>query len=430
MAPPLLSYWAKKGRFVMRVQTTYTAALATLTLVGLMAGCSSDKKSSRRGQETENPDTGGTAGGIRWAGNQNANVLSSISPDKGSPFGGTAVTLTGTDFVTGATVEFDGTAAASIAVVSSSEITCETPAHAAGVVDVVVTLPNGQTGRLNNGFTYDPNLGPMARVADYGDPTGEEQELLELMQRARRDPVAEGNRLGLDFSQYQVRPPLSYNGFLAEAALKHSEDMASRAFYGHVNPDGDSANGRVLDTQYPLNPFFGTARDVNLTENIGVASGNRFQTPQDVHDTFMIDAGVPGTKHRNMILGVGGHFPKMREVGIGYRTNLPSASQWEHYVTEEFAFSKDDEPFVVGVACNDDGDGVCRAGEGRAGVDVTISHASGFTLTTQTVTAGGYAFEVLVPGDYTITIDGQSTQVTIAQDSVKVDLFNGGIKTY
>ena len=79
--------------------------------------------------------------------------ISSVSPSSGSSNGGTAVTITGTNFVSGATVTFGGTAATNVTVVSSTSITATTPAHAAGAVNVVVSDSSG-SGTLTNGFTY------------------------------------------------------------------------------------------------------------------------------------------------------------------------------------------------------------------------------------------------------------------------------------
>lgn len=81
-------------------------------------------------------------------------TLTSIDPDSGTTEGGTTVTLTGTDFVDGATVTFDGDAATNVTFNSSTEIECDTPAHAAGAVDVVVTNPDDQTDTLAGAYTY------------------------------------------------------------------------------------------------------------------------------------------------------------------------------------------------------------------------------------------------------------------------------------
>ena len=64
------------------------------------------------------------------------------------------MTITGTGFLSGATVTLGGTAATNVSVVSSTSITATTPAHAAGTVDVVVTNTDSQNGTLTNGFTY------------------------------------------------------------------------------------------------------------------------------------------------------------------------------------------------------------------------------------------------------------------------------------
>src|SRR6185369_11114218 len=68
-----------------------------------------------------------------------APTVTSISPNAGTANGGTAVTLTGTGFLAGATVSLGGTTATGVTVVNSTTITATTPAHAAGTVNVVVT---------------------------------------------------------------------------------------------------------------------------------------------------------------------------------------------------------------------------------------------------------------------------------------------------
>ena len=83
-----------------------------------------------------------------------APVLNSITPTSGSTAGGTTVSISGGNIQPGATVRFGGTAATSVNVTSSSNLTLVTPAHAAGAVDVVLTNPDGQTSTLAGAFTY------------------------------------------------------------------------------------------------------------------------------------------------------------------------------------------------------------------------------------------------------------------------------------
>jgi hypothetical protein len=79
--------------------------------------------------------------------------VSGVAPNAGPATGGTAVTITGTNFATGATVKFGATAATNVAVVNGTTITATTPSGSAGAVTVTVTV-NGQSGSLANGFTY------------------------------------------------------------------------------------------------------------------------------------------------------------------------------------------------------------------------------------------------------------------------------------
>jgi hypothetical protein len=80
-------------------------------------------------------------------------TVTGVSPNNGPVAGGTAVTITGTNFATGAAVTFGTAAATNIVVVNSTTITATTPAGSAGAVAVKVTA-NGQSGTLANGFTY------------------------------------------------------------------------------------------------------------------------------------------------------------------------------------------------------------------------------------------------------------------------------------
>jgi hypothetical protein len=80
-------------------------------------------------------------------------ALTGVSPHDGPITGGTAVTLTGRNFVTGATVSFGGEAAI-VTSVSAAKIGVIIPAHDHGGVNVEVTNPDGQSSTLTGGFTY------------------------------------------------------------------------------------------------------------------------------------------------------------------------------------------------------------------------------------------------------------------------------------
>src|SRR6185503_380715 len=83
-----------------------------------------------------------------------APTLTAVSPTSGPTAGGTTITLTGTNFVSGATVRVGGTAATNVTFVSATQLTARTPAGTAGARDVQVTNPDGQSATRTGAFTY------------------------------------------------------------------------------------------------------------------------------------------------------------------------------------------------------------------------------------------------------------------------------------
>jgi hypothetical protein len=80
--------------------------------------------------------------------------LTAILPASATIAGGTSVTLSGTDFVDGATVLFGAVAATSVTFNDATSITAVAPAQSAGTVSVTVTNPDTQKSTLNAAFTY------------------------------------------------------------------------------------------------------------------------------------------------------------------------------------------------------------------------------------------------------------------------------------
>jgi hypothetical protein len=114
--------------------------------------------------------TGGTAPTV-------GATVSSISPTTGDGNGGTAVTITGTSFASGAVVSFGVATASKIVVVNSTTITAVTPPHVAGPANVTVRNTAGDQGSLPNAFLYTstpPSTLPQLNVIvpNSGTPAG------------------------------------------------------------------------------------------------------------------------------------------------------------------------------------------------------------------------------------------------------------------
>jgi hypothetical protein len=98
-------------------------------------------------------------------------VILSVNPSLGTTRGGTKVTISGNRFQPGARVFFGDAPASSVNFSSGQELVAVTDAHAAGVVEVIVTNPDGGTARVANAYRYTPpgtpRPRPTPRVVDW-----------------------------------------------------------------------------------------------------------------------------------------------------------------------------------------------------------------------------------------------------------------------
>ncbi|MCB9797115.1 MAG: CAP domain-containing protein [Alphaproteobacteria bacterium] len=85
-----------------------------------------------------------------------------------------------------------------------------------------------------------------------------EEGMLEAVNEAR----AEGGRCGDD--DFGPADPLSLSVELRCAARLHSQDMAEREFFDHVNPDGDDPGDRATAAGYTW-----TSVGENILEGVG-----------------------------------------------------------------------------------------------------------------------------------------------------------------
>jgi len=100
-------------------------------------------------------------------------TLSSLAPASGPTSGGTVVTLTGSGFVSGASVSVGGVAATGVTFLSASQLRATTPAGTAGAKSVQVTNPSGQSVTLASAFTYQaPSSTPtLTSISPTSGPT-------------------------------------------------------------------------------------------------------------------------------------------------------------------------------------------------------------------------------------------------------------------
>jgi len=265
-----------------------------------------------------------------------------------------------------------------------------------------------------------------------GDPTPGEQYALELINRARANPTAEGTRLGINpisegFTASEAadvgpRPPLAMNAILLSIARAHSLDMWTNNYFGHDDQPPDDQPpyhwpwDRATDAGYNWTQF---------AENIATGSSH---TAGQLEDYLMVDPGYPGRGHRLNLLDVDpASSTYMREIGVGYYAGASDKSNiYKDVLTEDFGRSPTG-PFLLGVVYNDaNGNGFYDPGEELAGVDIRTVPAGKYYAVT--ATAGGYSFPIGTSGTVVIQATGGAfgttkvfKAVTLRGENVKID---------
>ncbi len=98
--------------------------------------------------------------------------ISAISPIGGKAIGHNIATITGTNFVNGATIKIGSTDCLTVTFNSSTQLLCTIPAQTSGVYDVVVQNPDAQIGTLVGGYEYNPPLSVSSRSPAFGKLSG------------------------------------------------------------------------------------------------------------------------------------------------------------------------------------------------------------------------------------------------------------------
>src|SRR5208337_3629274 len=134
---------------------------------------------------------------------------------------------------------------------------------------------------------------------DSGDPTAAEQLVLEYVNRARANPIAEGQRLGIDIHEglsnpnlVGPRPPLAMNKILLDIAEAHTQDMYTQSYFSHNDPNGTTPFDRMSHAGYNY---------LLAGENM---AGGVDTTSNQLEDFMMVDSGTPGRPHRVNLLDI------------------------------------------------------------------------------------------------------------------------------
>ncbi|MGA8858345.1 MAG: CAP domain-containing protein [Candidatus Bathyarchaeia archaeon] len=240
---------------------------------------------------------------------------------------------------------------------------------------------------------------------DSGNPTPDEQLVLEYVNRARANPIAEGQRLGIDIheglqdpSLVGPRPPLAMNKLLLSIAEAHSKDMYNGNYFSHTDPNGTTAFNRITNVGYDY---------VRAGENMAASTGS---TAAELEDFMMVDSGTSGRLHRVNLLDLFNAYPcgtlpcVYYEVGVGYYAGATSNSIDSDFITEDFGAAPSAGPFLLGVVYKDvNHNNFYDIGEGTGGVSITPSSGGYYAVSSS---SGGYAIPIGTSGTITVTASG------------------------
>ncbi|MCO6465257.1 MAG: T9SS type A sorting domain-containing protein [Bradyrhizobiaceae bacterium] len=276
-----------------------------------------------------------------------------------------------------------------------------------------------------------------AQEYSHGDPSPEEQLMLEMINRARMDPTAEGERLmdtddpavqqayqywTIDkektknaFKGYPSRPPLAFHPALISAARLHSMDMAQNNFQGHVGSNGSQLGQRLTAAGYTSQGQYG--------ENVASYA----ETVWYGHCGFNVDWGPENQielGHRSNIMNFNNAL--YTEIGVGIiRTNggLNQGTVGPLVITEDFGTRS--VRYITGVVYDDKNhNGFYDIGEGIAGVKIQPSRGAAWAVSS---TSGGYAIPFSGNGGVTLTASGGDlgdpivVNTSFEGDNLKVD---------
>ncbi len=290
----------------------------------------------------------------------------------------------------------------------------------------------------SSGFTPKNNFKFIMDIFSL-NPSGYEQEMLELVNRMRLNPAAELNYLlnsgnpdinsALSFfkvdrtvlanqwARLTAVQPLAWSGSLLNGAYNHNLLMIAQDSQSHQLSGEADLGVRLTNAGY-----VGWSA---LAENIFAYAKSVFEG----HAALAIDWGNTSTGIQNPP----GHRDNLvsnnyREVGISIIPESNSATGVGPFViTQDFGDRRSfGNSWLLGVAFKDlDSDGFYDRGEGLGGVNVAISGSAG-TFSTTTMTAGGYQLQV-PSGTYAVIFSGGALSspitktATIGSANIKVD---------
>jgi len=280
---------------------------------------------------------------------------------------------------------------------------------------------------------------------EHGDPTPNEQYLLELVNRARSKPSEEASQFGIDLNQgldpntisSDSKRPLAFNSRLIESARFHSQNMLDFDFFAHEGLDGSVPGDRMKQAGYNFSGSWTWGENIGWSGSTGPI--NATKKVAEIHKGLFLSPF-----HRENIMN-----PVFEEIGISTLEGDYFYEDKDYHsvmVTQNFATSDGSpRPFLTGVVFLDkDNDGFYSVGEGIGGIEIRPTMGSYFAVTTA---SGGYTLPLAkYSGSFSVVYSGPGLtspitkrlqaeggniklDIDLAQGIVSDDMFHFDLKT-
>jgi uncharacterized protein YkwD len=163
-------------------------------------------------------------------------------------------------------------------------------------------------------LTFAPSLGAQRQGSGHVSVADVERRVHDLINRERAK---------------KALTTLEFDDRLATIARAHSQEMARRNFFSHVNPDGLAPSDRVKRAGYDCRSLGENLFQTNLYSRVRISGGERFydwNTPKEMA-AQSVRGWMNSPGHRENILR-----PGYRRTGIG----VAIAADDKVYVTQLF----------------------------------------------------------------------------------------------
>ena len=364
-----------------------------------------------------------------------APTVSSVSGTSGTAAGGTSITITGTNFLSGATVTVGGAACTSVTVVSSTSITCTTPAGTAGAQNIVVTNTDTQSATLSGGFTYiaTPST-PSTPDLDSGSDSGSSSSdnvTSDSTPTISVGSVSNGNTVTVTATKAgSTSVTCTFTAAVGTTSCDLGTlsdgvwSITSKQTNSGIDSVASSALSLTIDTTLPTVSSFssttangsygvGTAINITATMSEAVADGASITVTLDTGDTVVLTKATSTTLTGTYTVGVGDTSSDLN-VSSYVLTSAPADTAGNVMTSTTVPSGANNIAGAHAIVIDTAGPTLTSTSINSAGTQITLTYNEALHATSAAVGDFGVSIGLVAKTISSITISGSTVVLTIS----------------